>query len=337
MRILSAGKLPAEALERLLAALPRADARVVLGPNPGEDAAVVDMGDRYLVATTDPITFATNRIGWYSVHVNANDIAVMGAIPRWFFAVLLLPAGLATEETAETITGDIARTCEALHITLCGGHTEVTPGLDRPIVVGQMLGEVEREGLVRKDRIQAGDRILLTRGAAIEGTAILAREKRHELERSFDAQLLERASRLLFDPGISVVEAARVATAAGPIHAMHDPTEGGIATALWERARASGRGLRVVEDAIPILPETRALCSHFGLDPLRLIASGALLLAVAPSDADCVARALAESNIPVADVGEARDAGDGIQIECQTGWTPLEPAERDEIARVFER
>ncbi len=337
MKTLPTGKLPAEVLERMLGALPRPEGRVVLGAAPGEDAAVVDMGDRYLVATTDPITFATDRIGWYSVHVNANDVAVMGAVPRWFFAVLLLPAGDATEEMADAITGDIARTCDSLGVSLCGGHTEVTAGLDRPIVVGQMLGEVERERLVRKDRMETGDRILLTRGAAIEGTAILARERRHELERSLDARLVQRAGRLLFDPGISVVEAARVATSAGRVHAMHDPTEGGIATALWEMARASGRGLRVVEGRIPILPETRAVCGHFGLDPLRLIASGALLLAVPPPDADRVARGLAESNIPVADVGEARDARDGIQIEGQTGWTPLEPAERDEIARVFER
>ncbi len=335
-KTLPAGKLPADALERLLAALPRADARVILGPHAGEDAAVVDVGDRYLVVTTDPITFAIDRIGWYCVHVNANDIAVLGASPRWFFAVLLLPQGTATTEMAETITGDIAQTCERLGVSLCGGHTEVTAGLDRPIVVGQMLGEVAKDRLVRKDRVEAGDRILLTRGAAIEGTALLAREKGNDLRGRVDRAVVDRASRLLFDPGISVVEAARTAIAAGQVHAMHDPTEGGIATALWEMARATGRGLRIVRDAIPVLPETRALCEPFGLDPLRLIASGALLLAVPPSDAARVVEALARKGIPAADVGEARPAEDQARIGGPDEWVALEPAERDEIARVFD-
>jgi hydrogenase maturation factor len=333
--LLAAGKLPADALERMLARLPRGDPRVIIGPRLGEDAAVLDVGDRYLVATTDPITFASDRIGWYSVHVNANDIAVLGACPRWFFAVLLLPEGRATTGQAEAITDDIARTCRALDIALCGGHTEVTTGLDRPIVVGQMLGEVEKDRLVRKDRLEAGDRILLTRGAAIEGTAILAREKADVLGPRIGADLLARARGLLFDPGISIVDAARTATMAGRVRAMHDPTEGGIATGLWELARAGGRGLRVRREAIPILPETEAVCRVFGLDPLKLIASGALLVAAGPAEATAIRQALLARTIPVADIGEVRPKDEGIRIEVSGRWVALEPADRDEIARVF--
>jgi hydrogenase maturation factor len=333
--LLAAGKLPADALERMLARLPRGDPRVIIGPRLGEDAAVLDIGDRYLVATTDPITFASDRIGWYSVHVNANDIAVLGACPRWFFAVLLLPEGRATTGQAEAITADIVRTCRALDIALCGGHTEVTTGLDRPIVVGQMLGEVEKDRLVRKDRLEAGDRILLTRGAAIEGTAILAREKADVLGPRIGADLLARARGLLFDPGISIVDAARTATMAGRVRAMHDPTEGGIATGLWELARAGGRGLRVRREAIPILPETEAVCRVFGLDPLKLIASGALLVAAGPAEATAIRQALLARTIPVADIGEVRPKDEGIRIEVSGRWVALEPADRDEIARVF--
>jgi len=158
-----AGKLPAAHLEALLRTLPCRDPRVIVGPRPGEDAAVIDIGaGRCLVVTTDPITFATDRIGSYAVHVNANDVAVMGAAPRWLFLVLLLPAGRADEALVAGIMKDAAAACDALDITLCGGHTEITPGVDRPIVIGQMLGEVERGRLVRKDALRAGDVVILT-------------------------------------------------------------------------------------------------------------------------------------------------------------------------------
>jgi hydrogenase maturation factor len=336
-RFLAAGKLPAGALEAMLARLPRGDPRVVIGPRLGEDAAVLDVGNRYLVVTTDPITFASDRIGWYSVHVNANDIAVLGARPRWFFAVLLLPAGSTRAGTAEAITADISDTCRTLDITLCGGHTEVTTGLDKPIVIGQMLGEVEKDHLVRKDRLEIGDRVLVTRGAALEGTAILARERREALEPHLDRALIARAQALLFDPGISIVEAARIAMDAAHVRAMHDPTEGGIATGLWELARAGGRGLRVRREAIPILPETLAVCEVLDVDPLNLIASGALLIAAEPNAATAIRRALDARGIPTAEVGEVRPAEEGRWIEVSGRSVPLEPADRDEIARVFER
>jgi len=308
---------------------------LLIGPRPGEDAAVIDGGACCLVISTDPITFATDRIGWYAVHVNANDVAVLGARPRWFFASLLLPAGSADAGMAEAITMEIAETCAALGVTLCGGHTEITAGLDRPIVVGQMIGEVAREELVRKDRLAVGDRVLVTHGAAIEGTAILAREKRHALAH-LDHATLATAAHLLIAPGISVVEAVRAAMGAGRVHAMHDPTEGGIATGLWELAHAGGQGLRVAEDAIPILPETRAVCDALGLDPLRLIASGALLLAVPPGEVPGITAALGALGIPVAEVGEVVPPSEGIRIAKAGGDRPLEPADRDEIARVFE-
>ena len=147
--ILPAGKLPADLLERLLVPFARQqDPRMVIGPRPGEDAAVLDFGDRYLVAKTDPITFATEEIGWYAVNVNANDVAVMGATPRWFLATILLPAGKATSFQAEAIFAQIAEACVALGVGLAGGHTEITHEVNRPIVCGTMLGEVARERLI---------------------------------------------------------------------------------------------------------------------------------------------------------------------------------------------
>ena len=334
---LPVGKLPLEHLRSLLTRLPGRDPRLVIGPQIGEDAAVIDMGDRYLVVSTDPITFATDHIGQYAVHVNANDVAALGARPLWFFVVLLLPEGGTTPELVETIMADVQRTCDEVGITLGGGHTEITQGLDRPILVGQMLGEVAPTRLVRKNRIAIGDHILLTRGVAIEGTAILAREKSERLRERLDAHLLARAERFLADPGISVVSAALAAAGAGEVvHAMHDPTEGGLVTGLFELVAPSGLGLRVVREQISVFPETDAICAALALDPLKLIASGALLIAVAPAGTDSVLKAVHAAGVPVSIIGEVRPSGEGITIVASGSAEPLSPPDRDEIARAFE-
>lgn len=333
---LPVGKLPPAELGALLARLARRDSGLVIGPQIGEDAAVLEVGDRYLVVTTDPVTFATDRIGWYAVHVNANDVAVTGARPRWFFAVLLLPERHATAAMADAIAADIAATCDALGVTVAGGHTEITTGLDRPIVVGQMLGEVERAALVRKSRLATGDHVLLTRGVAIEGTAIVAREKRARLEGRLPDDLIARAAALLLDPGISVVEAALASAAAGDVHAMHDPTEGGLIAGLFELVAPSGLGLRVFGDLVPVLPETKAICDLLGVDPLRLIASGALLIGAAPAECERIAAALAARQIPASVVAEVRPKDEGVTMETGEGSRALSPPGRDEIARIFE-
>jgi hydrogenase expression/formation protein HypE len=218
---------------------------------------------------------------------------------------------------------------------LVGGHTEITHGLDRPIVVGCMLGEVIPERLVRPDGARQGDTLLLTKGIAVEGTAIIAREKGGELT-GLDESFLERCRGFLYDPGISVVRDAAVATATGAVHAMHDPTEGGLATGLWELAEAAGVGLEVDEAAIPVLPETQTLCVRLGLDPLGLIGSGALLLAVAPGDAATILAALGEAGIAAARIGRVVERKRGIVLRSTGGERPLPHFERDEIARLFE-
>ena len=329
------GKLPAEHLARLLARYAPTDPRVVLGPGVGRDAAVISFGDRYLVAKTDPITFASDEIGWYAVNVNANDVACTGATVRWFLTTLLLPGGQASPQLVDTIFDQVADACRKLGIEMVGGHTEITYGLDRPIVVGCMLGEVMPERLVRSDGAQPGDVLIVTKGIAVEGTAIIAREKADDLA-GLDRSLLERCQGFLYDPGISVVRDAAVATTAGTVHAMHDPTEGGLATGLRELGEAAGVGLVVNEAAIPVLPETHTLCTRLGLDPLGLIASGALLMAVAPGDAGAVLDALEEAGIAAARIGRVVERGQGVVLSNATGERPLPVFERDEIARLFE-
>ncbi len=325
------GKLPVEHLTRLLARYAPSDQRVILGPGVGHDAAVISFGDRYLVAKTDPITFASDEIGWYAVHVNANDVACTGATARWFLATLLLPEDRTDEALVDTIFEQIADACRELGVELVGGHTEITHGLNRPIVVGCMLGEATPKRLVLPDGIRLGDALLVTKGVAVEGTAIIAREKGDELT-EVNRSLLERCRGFLHDPGISIVRDAAVATTAGEVHAMHDLAEGGLANGLWELAEAAGVGLEVDEAAIPILPETQMLCARLGLNPLGLIASGALLLAVAPGDAAAIVAALGEAGIAAARIGRVVEQERGAVLRSATGERPLPRFERDEIA-----
>lgn len=330
------GKLPAAELSRLLAQYASADPRLVIGAAIGQDAAVIEMGDRYLVAKTDPITFATGEIGWYAVNVNANDIACTGATPRWFLATLLLPGKSSTPELVEGIFAQIHAACADLSISLVGGHTEITYGLDRPLVIGQMLGEVAPAALISTAGAQVGDDLILTKGIAIEATAIIAIEKRHELESHFEKDKLDDYANFLHRPGISVVRDAAVAMAVGGVHAMHDPTEGGVATGLHELAEAAGVGLEVMAEELPFLPETVALCQHFGLNPLGVIASGALLLAADPRFSGQILATLAEAGIKASRIGRVLPPEQGRRLVSPDGTWPLPTFARDEISRLFE-
>jgi hydrogenase maturation factor len=330
------GKLPLPVLEELLGRYATPNERIIVGPRAGEDAAVIDFGGRYLVAKTDPITFATDEIGWYAVHVNANDVAVMGAHPRWFLATLLLPAGQADQEMAETIVAQIDGACRSLGIGLAGGHTEITHGLGRPIVVGTMLGEVAPDRLVTTGGAQVGDAIMLIKPVPIEGTAIIARERADELsEKGYDPELLSRARNFLHDPGISVVHAARRAVELAPVHAMHDPTEGGVVTGLLELARAAEAGLWVDLDRVPVPEESAVLCGEYGLDPLGTIASGALLLTLPADEAEGLRAGLGAEGISAVDIGRMLEAEEGLQAQRGGRAIPLPRFPVDEIAKLF--
>ncbi len=328
--------MPTEDLSGFLARFARTDPRIVVGPGVGRDATVISFPGKYLVAKTDPITFATDQIGWYAVHINANDIAVMGGIPKWFLATLLLPGGKTGPHTVKEIFGQISRACKELGVVLCGGHTEITPGLPRPIVVGQMLGEVEKAKLVSPERIRRGDEILLTKGIALEGTSLLAREVKR-LERLLGDEELRKCRRLLLHPGISVVREARIAGGAARVHAMHDPTEGGLATGIHEWAEAANLGMKVEMEQIRIFPETEVLCRKLALDPLGLLASGALLIAVAKGESEKVISALAAGGISAWVIGRVWERRKGVKLVRHGKLEDMPSFSRDEAARILER
>jgi len=331
---LPVGKLTPEFLARLLGEGGRPDPRVILGPGIGRDVAVLDFGDRALVVKSDPVTFATDELGWYAVNVNANDIACAGAEPKWFLGTLLLPEGRTDEALVARIFGQIREACSAIGASLIGGHTEVTYGLDRPILCGQMLGEVAKERLILPAGLRSGQAIVMTKAIAVEGTSILAREAADRLRRAgcSEQELAAGAARLR-DPGISVVAEARVLTSLGIVHAMHDPTEGGLATGVWEMAHAGDVGIDVRADDIPIDPLCERFCKVLGLDPLGLIASGTLLAAV--TDSDAAVAACRDAGILCSRIGAVTDETGVVRGRSSRGWEPLPRFDQDEIARLF--
>jgi hydrogenase maturation factor len=329
------GKLKPQLLREFLSRHAVADPRVLVGPQIGEDAAVIDIGDRYLLLASDPITFTPDRIGWYAVQVNANDIAAMGGRPLYFLSTLLLPEDRMTAVEAEAIFADVAGACRELGCTPVGGHTEITSGIDRPILSGTMVGEVARDRLVTSSGAQAGDMLVLARGIAIEATAILAREKAEEVRNALGVDFQRKALRFLEDPGLSVVGASRAACAASGVHAMHDPTEGGIANALWELAEASEVGLVVSETEIPRYWESNELAKLFDFDLLGAIASGALLIATEEKKTSSVLDYLTEAGIEANVIGRVVNRETGVNLMRGEQTIPLPRFDADELSRVL--
>ena len=219
---------------------------------------------------------------------------------------------------------------------MIGGHTEISYGLDRPIVIGSMLGEVEKEKLVTTSGAEAGDYILLTKGIVIEGTAIIAREKQAELlKRGYTQEFIQGAINFLHNPGISVVKDALLANQY-EVHSMHDPTEGGLAAGIYEMAKASGKGVLIYGDKISVFPESQRLCDEFGLNVLGTIASGALLLAASPENAESILKVYEENGIHAAIIGEIREEEHGFRLMEEDRISDLEFSEKDEITKLFE-
>ena len=331
------GKLSQGFLSDLLKIVPLSDPRVRLGPEVGEDAALIDIGDKYLVAKTDPITFTTKDIGWYAVQVNANDIAVMGASAKWMLATILLPES-AEEEEIRNIFHQIVRACDHLSISLVGGHTEVTGKLDRPLVIATMLGEVDKGSEILTSGAKSGDSIIMTKEIAIEGCSILAHEaEEHLLSNGIDGSLIDLGKNLLMSPGISIVPEAKAIASTGKVNAMHDPTEGGIIGGLRELAACSGLGVHVYGDTISQLECTRYFCDALGLDPLGLLASGSLLACVPSNDEMTIIDLLASNDIKACKIGEMVDISLGNQITYEGITTDLPYFDRDELARYFSK
>lgn len=314
---LSFGKLEPNVLKKLVfTCLGALNSRVILGPKIGEDASVIDFEDKVLVVHSDPITGAVENIGWLAVNIVANDIATRGVKPLWMLIALLLPSGMDSAKLGH-ITGQIDKAAKELGIAIVGGHSEVTSSVKRPVIVATAMGETERGKLVQSSGAKVGDHVIVTKGAAIEGTAILSSELAESLRRKIQPRIVENAQR--FIKRISVVEDALTAVKVGGVHAMHDVTEGGVATGLQETAWASDVGIVGYEEKIPVYEETRLICQALKIDPLKTIGSGALIISAHPEKAVEIVATLREKEIRASVVGKIVDKSKGCYVWRRNG------------------
>jgi hydrogenase expression/formation protein HypE len=329
------GKVPSDLLSRIVFRYTgKTNHRLLLGPALGEDAAIIRTRGKLLVLTTDPITGAQKNAGWLSVHVNANDIATRGAKPVWFLCCLLLPEQ-SDAALLEQIMSQVDEAAREISVTVAGGHSEITPGLDRPIMVGSMIGETDSDKYVTTAGARPGDRIILTKTVGLEGTAILASDLEAKLVSSLGDDVVRHAK--VFSRRISVVRDAMIAVKSGGVHAMHDPTEGGVICGLWELGEASGTGVIVEESKIAIAPETESVCDALGVDPLRVLSSGSLLIAARPGYANRISRSLQRGGIEASVIGEITQLEKGrIFIKRDGTKVKLEPPARDELYKVLD-
>ena len=324
------GKVPQKILEKIvLKYLGLKRKEVVLGPAVGEDGAVIEIGDKAIVCSVDPITGAVERIGWLAVNICANDVATFGVKPTFFSSCILLPEN-SDEHVLEGICKQIDRAARRLEIAVIGGHSEVTPELTRPVVVGYCIGIAEKGSYVISGGAKAGDQLILTKTAGIEGTAILATEKYEELRNIIDDETLISAQK--FIEKISVVNDALTAFRCGGVDAMHDPTEGGILGGIHEMADASNLGVKVYREKIPIAKETLKICNFFGIDPLQLISSGTLLIAARKNRSQKIVEELKIQGINASIIGEfIKDREKRVLIEENGEERPLPIPECDHL------
>jgi len=334
------GKLKHEFLQKMLTDFVSSthlkEDRVVVGSSIGEDAAVIDMGDKYLVAKTDPITFVTDEIGYYAVNINVNDVVCTGATPKWFQSTILLPAKHTDEDLIETIFRNIHDTCKSLGITVIGGHTEITAALDRPIVIGSLLGEVDKEKLVLSSGAKEDDLIILTKGIFIEGTSIIAREKEDFLkEKGYGNQFIEKCKNYLYNPGISIFKEAVVSNDNFTVTSMHDLTEGGLFNGLAEIAIASDLGLLIKKEQINILPEPLELSKIFNIDPYSTISSGSLLISINSEFAKDLINLLAKNGVASETIGRfTKDKSKYLILDKNNREQAMIYTEVDEITKI---
>lgn len=271
------GKVNPTLLTELIDQLPIQDHNLIIPPGVGRDAAGITIGNSLMAISTDPITLASERIAIYSVAVNINDVACLGCRPLWYSGSILLPEGT-TEKQLREIWKNLVIALNRYGIHDIGGHTEVTSAVNQPVIVGQMIGEAISNTLLNPSNGRADDDILLWQKGAIEGTALLANECEDILLEEFNKETVTRMQNFIDEPGICIWPCVEKLVPQEGLVALHDPTEGGIATALHELADAANCGLRIDGDSIPLLPETEQLADLFGIDPLGLLASGSLLI-----------------------------------------------------------
>ena len=330
------GKLSIEELKNYVLPFKGAyDPRVILGQMVGGDAAVIRLDDeRKLILKADPITGAVEELGWLAVAVPSNDVAVVGGKPLWLLAVLIMPTSMDVEDV-ERIMRRMDEAAKEFGVALVGGHTEFISSIDHPIVCSFIAATTSGRTLSASGA-KPRDLIVLTKGAAIEATSILASDLKDEVEKAFGKRFLAKARR--FIEKVCVVREALEAAKIEGVTAMHDPTEGGILTALHELAEASKVGLLIHENKIFMAEETEKLCQHFGINPLGALSSGALLITVRKDSVDILLDSMRRLGVRAEVIGEVKDKSFGRKIVLKSGeMVDLPLPEREELWKLFDK
>ena len=331
MGVLGIGKLDSDVLQRIVIdriRYRRPEVRTRAGI--GEDCAVVNFGDYDCVISTDPITADVKDIGRLSIHISCNDIASNGIQPLAITLAVMLPEGTTTEDVEQIMT-QAGEAAERAGVEIVGGHTEVTRSVRQPVIVSTAFGRAVSCTSASARDMRPGDRILMTKYAGLEGTGIIAADLGRQLGGVLTEAEREEARALLDQ--VSVVKEGVIAGEIGTA-GMHDVTEGGIFGAVWEMCHISQLGVRLDVDRIPVLPVTRKICDAFGIDCMRLISSGCMLMAAPADKAAEITRRVTAAGILITDVGEVLAPGTAVTGTSGGRTFTIDPPGADELYKA---
>jgi len=329
--MLKIGKLDNELLEKIVIdKIKYKRDEVLVRPGIGEDCAVLDYGEYECVVSTDPITAAIEKIGSLAVHISCNDIASNGIEPIGLLLTVLLPEGT-TEKDIEDLMGQAAEAAEELKVEIIGGHTEITKAVEKPVIISTAVGRGAKKTSIIK--MKPGDNIYVTKTVGLEGTGIIATDKKDEARKILTKEELAMAEKMT--DMVSVVPEGVIAGKIG-VSGMHDITEGGVLGAVWEMCRVSGTGALIKREDIPISKVTEKVCQSYGIDPLRLISSGSMLIIAPPEEnSHKIEKAMQEAGIRLTLIGTVTDESEGLTLVSSDGEKSIiEPPESDEIYKV---
>jgi hydrogenase expression/formation protein HypE len=324
------GKLPNDTLEKIvLSNIKKRREEVIVRAGIGEDCAVLDFGEYSCVVSTDPITGATKNIGSLAIHISCNDVASNGADPIGVLMTILAPPDT-TEHDIELIMKEAGEAAEKINVEIIGGHTEITDAVNRVVISTAVIGRQLKENTLASKDIKIGDKVLITKSAAIEGTSIIANELSDMLEGKIDHLLLKSAKELGSD--ISVIMEGRICSKIG-VSYMHDITEGGVLGAAWEASRAIGKGILIDVSKVPIEESTSKICEFLDINPLRLISSGSMMIIAPYEKIDTIQKELLHNNISSSVIGEITE--EGILMKENGQVIPINPPGSDELYKVI--